>query len=157
MKETGEYVLAKFARPCAEILYRQGEISWEQYREMQKYYNKKIAPPRELLTAVFKNAVPEIQEFAERIKADPWNPELIRNFFINEHNKKVETRKGMPAQKELCKVHIGRVKSIENNNGFPVYIVLIAGMEKKISGIYLPNAKKNDYLITHINFAIEKQ
>jgi hypothetical protein len=155
--ETPEAVFFRYSADCAYHLFSLGRIKKEQYIRILKCREKREVPDRAFLEAVYPAAMERIKRLAETLGKNHWDVEVIRKYFLEEHNKVIDRGEGYYATapnalKELCKVRMGIVKAKDKRN---TYRVDFGDREEVVVGKYVPNVGVGDRISTHWKVAIE--
>ena len=151
--ESAERIFLKYSFPCAQVLLDKGEITAEEYERLRAGALSSLEIPREELEGVFRAAFRRLRQVAGE---DYWNPQAIRDYFINRHNRFIDEGEGEYARapghfKRMCKVYKARVVSRKGD----ALIVEIEGQQKPVVGVLVPQAKPGDSITVHLGFAIE--
>ncbi len=151
-----EQYFLRYAFPCAYVLLNQKKITQEQYDELEKAFNENSVVPKEKLEGIFKAAFRRLKVLAEEMEKDCWDIEVLREYFINRHNKCIDEGEGDYSKfpddfKEFCKVKRCRVLKRDGD----VLTVEMDGVEKKVLGKILPEAKEGDEVYVHLGVAVE--
>jgi hypothetical protein len=146
----------RYAFPCAQVLLDQKKIDGQTYSMLKDLYERGKAPGREVLESSFRSAFRRLKIVAAEMERDAWDCEVIRRYFLEQHNEFIDRREGdyarFPASFcELCKVSTGEVISRDGS----ALRVNVDGQQKKVVGIYLADAKPGDRVSVHLGFAIE--
>ncbi|MBM3234051.1 hypothetical protein FJZ19_03065 [Candidatus Pacearchaeota archaeon] len=157
--ETPEAVFFRYSAGCAYQLFNLGRITKQDYDEIKNFRARGEIPDRAFLEKVYPVAIERIKRLATSLGRDYWSIEIIKKYFLEEHNRVIDRGEGYYAQapdviKELCKVRVGIVTGKEDR-GFIVYTVDFGGREEKVVGKYLPNAKKGDKISAHWKEAVD--
>ena len=159
--EMPEEVFFRYAYPCTEDLFIANLVSENDYNKMNDYSKKRKTPKREELERVYKNAVRRINNVAQRLNKDAWDCEVIRYYFLNEHNKAIDEGEGdykdTPHKlREMCKVRVGEVIDKYKKGDIVFYNVNYGDLSEEAIGIYYSDANVGDKISTHWRFAVEK-
>ena len=161
MNESAEEIFSRYSYPCAGDLLNLKLITQEDYDLLEKYHKEGKIPSKEEFEKLFPNALERVERLADSIGKDKWDYDVIKKYFLEEHNKVIDREEGLyegahHTIKELCKVRVGEIvkKEIVGNN--TLYSVNYGNEEEKIVGNYLPDANVGDNVSTHWKFAIEK-
>jgi hypothetical protein len=152
-----EQYFLKYGFSCAEVLLTQEHISEEKYKEIRQNAIKGIVMNRQELMDTFQNAFRRIKEVANKMGKDVWDLEVMKKYFLEEHNKYIDAGDGSYSKFpktfcELCKVKKGIVI---DKNDFS-YKVNIDGKEMNVLSELLPDAQIGDKVTIHHAFAVEK-
>lgn len=159
MNETPEAVFFRYSADCAYQLFNLGRITKQQYDAVRDYRKNRKVPDRDFLEAAYPTAIERIKKLAQAMGKNYWDVEVIRKYFLEEHNKVIDRGEGYYATapssvRELCKFRIGTVKA-KSNRGINIYRVDFGDIEEDIVGEYVPNANIGDRIRTHWKTAIE--
>lgn len=153
-----EVFFLKYAYPCSFIIKQRGEIDEKEMEELRQAAIKSLPLPKEKLEKIFFRAFQKISPIAKRMKKDVWDIEVLREYFINQHNNIIE--KGMYAYaqapqtlKNLCKVH--KAKVIEKNED-ALIVEYGEGKIRPVLNELVPQAKVGDIVTIHYGYAVEK-
>lgn len=152
-----ELYFLKYAFSCAEVLVQNKTITEEKYQEIRtNAINNKIMSKEEL-SKIFPAAMRRLSEVAEKMKKDIWNIEVLRKYFLEEHNDYIDKGDGMygvfpKSFCESCKVKTGIILKKEEST----YKVKINNEERKVLSELFPNANVGDKIAIHKGYAMEK-
>lgn len=154
--ETPEAVFFRYSADCAYQLFSLNRITRQQYVMIMNFREKGEVPDRTFLEAVYPVAIERIKRLAKSLGKNYWDVEVIRKYFLEEHNKVIDRGEGYYADaplslRELCKVRIGTVKAKGNRS----YRVDFGDREEDVVGKYVPNASIGDRISTHWKVAVE--
>ena len=156
MKE--EVFFLKYAFPCSFILLDRKEITKEELDKLEKAVVNDEVLDREYLEKIYFRAFQKIEKFANELKKDKWGLEVLKKYFIEEHNciineGKYAYAKAPESLKNLCKVHKAKVLEIKDE----VLIVEYDGNKKRpVMKLLVPGVVVNDIVTIHYGYAIEK-
>ncbi len=158
-------VFFRYAFPCSSDLYALNKIRLDDYNLMNVLYRSGKAPEKEKLEKLFPNAIARIKKLAEELgEKDYWREHIIRDYFINRHNKVIDNNEGLYSNpyydeklKNLCKVHIAEINEIKKGQE-SLYVVSFDGQKRSVIDIgpFVPDAKKGDKVVIHSRFVVEK-
>jgi len=114
---TAERMFLNYAGPCLDSKKLRGVVRPEHYLEVQCLIKDETENPRRsLLRYVFRDAYEGMKNSAEKLDIENWTKEAIRDYFINEHNKHVDTARGRVPEAQLsrCRVSVGKVVEVSN-------------------------------------------
>jgi|TARA_Y100000310_G_scaffold345817_1_gene470418 hypothetical protein len=156
MQSTPETYFLKYAFPCAFIIREKEEIDDNKLKELENAAINNITLTRTELEKIFYRAFEKIERFAKEKGMDKWDINLIREYFLERHNKEIEEGRGFyataPASiKELSKVYIGKVIGKEND----VLTVELDNKERKVLNHLVPEANVGDKVSIHYGYGIE--
>lgn len=145
-------VFFKYAVPCAEVYVRRGKIN-QQYMDMML---KKISNGEELpekTEYLFETAPALCETLAKMMKREKIDRDVIRQYFLIEHNSIVERRAkaGEDVDPEKCKTSIGIVSKV---NSGKVYVDTGSGKTICRSDFF-GNIKSGDNVIMHFGFIVD--
>ena len=151
-----ELYLFHYSFPCAQVLLDQKKIDQAAYNQLKQMFENNQAPSKEVLEAVFKSAFRRIKQTAGKMHKDYWDLEVIKKYFLEEHNKFIDQGEGDYKHfgedfKEICKVYT--VEIVEKQGR--ILIVKHNDKLQKVLGDLLPHAKIGDKVTIHLGFAIE--
>jgi len=146
-----------YAYPCIRNLQHQHKLSEEDAEILEKLLFGKKTLKRDYLESCFPNAFKRIRIVAAQMNKDYWDIEVLRKYWLEEHNKFIEAGDGdyataTPSFKELCKVHKAEVIGKKDN----ILSVKYDGIIRKVFATLVPDVKKGDKVSVHLAFAIEK-
>jgi len=161
IEETSEAVFFRYSADCAYQLFSLGRIKEREYQIIRDCREHGKVPDRIFLEAVFPAAIERIKRLAKTLSKDYWDAEVIRKYFLEEHNRIIDRGDGYYAIapksiKELCKVRVGKIKNSETIGGEVIYTVDYGDKEETALGKYLPDVKIGERISTHWKFAIER-
>ncbi len=115
MHSIPETYFLKYAFPCAFIIREKEEINENKLKELETAAINNIPLTRTELEKIFYRAFEKIERFAKETNRNKWDINLIRNYFLKQHNKEIEEGKGFyatapPTIKELSKAKQSKVK-----------------------------------------------
>ena len=156
MMEVESFFL-KYAFPCSFILQQRGEISEEQFEELESAAAGNRPLPRELLEKIYHRAFERISKLALEMGRGKWDISVIKEYFIVRHNTLIEQGMYSYAEapeklKELCKVLEARVVRLDRN----VAVVEYSGKKRPVMTELVPELKEGDYVRIHYGYAVEK-
>ena len=162
MTEKPEEIFFRYAFSCGAELLELKLIGRDIYTRIESFLSEGKTPDREFLEATYPNAIKRIQVLALTLGRDKWDSTVIRQYFIDEHNKVIDNVEGnyrlmSPQNRELCKVRVGVIKDrYLIKDKLLTYIVDYGDKTEEVVGKYLPDADIGDKITTHWRFAIEK-
>tara|TARA_Y100000310_G_scaffold209958_1_gene210574 strand:+ start:2509 stop:2985 length:477 start_codon:yes stop_codon:yes gene_type:complete len=156
MHSTPETYFLKYAFPCAFIIREKEEINENKLKELETAAINNIPLTRAELEKIFFRAFEKIERFAAEKGKDKWDLELIKDYFLNQHNKEIEEGRGFyatahPTIKELSKVYIGKV--IKKNND--ILTIKTEKGERKVLNHLVPEAQIGNIISIHYGYGIE--
>jgi len=154
-----EQYFFRYAYPCSENLVMLKKITDKEKKELEIKFLKNQCPSRKELEKYYSAAFERIKKVAKAMKRKPWDIDVMREYFIDEHNRVIERNEGnyklLPkSMKAICKVYIGEVVERKGN----ILTLEINDKGKKTKRKVLDNslnAKKGDKVTVHYGFAIE--
>ena len=145
-----ELFLLFYMFPCVEFWLYIGQITPEQNDEIARLVSEKIPPSREFLISHFPGVLGKIEKFAKTQNRDPWDFEVISQYWRNHHVEGENT----PV------VHGEVVEIIENPQKGKKQFLLIkeisTGKSFRVINEYDLLLEPGDYITVHGFFAIEK-
>ncbi|MDO8555568.1 MAG: hypothetical protein Q7R96_00145 [Nanoarchaeota archaeon] len=151
-----EVLFLKYAFPCAFIIRQRGEISFEEFQRLEFAAAHDDPLPRMVLEKIFFRAFQRIDKVATRLHKDRWDAEVIREYFVVEHNKIID--EGMysymeapSSLKELCKVQVGVVVAVDEET----LVVEYNGKRRPLLRLLLPQAQIGAKVLFHYGYAVE--
>ncbi|MDP7141111.1 MAG: hypothetical protein QF362_02805 [Candidatus Woesearchaeota archaeon] len=156
MHSIPETYFLKYAFPCAFIIREKEEINENKLKELETAAINNIPLTRTELEKIFYRAFEKIERFAKETNRNKWDINLIRNYFLKQHNKEIEEGKGFyatapPTIKELSKVYIGKV--LEKNND--ILTIKTEKGERKVLNHLVPEAQIGNNITIHYGYGIE--
>jgi len=143
----------KYALPCANTLVKRGTVSKEYVDKLIKEVARNKVPV-ENAEKIFKVATSMCFNIAEKMKKDSVDSEVIRQYFLFEHDKVVDDRfKLMGDFNPIdCKTYAGKVLSVHDK-----YAIVETPLGKrKYKTVFAKDVKKNDYVVVHFDYIVEK-
>ena len=154
---SAEKYFLMYAYPCVGNLQHEKKISKEDAENLENllFENKTIT--RDYLEKCFPNAFRRIKTIAREMNKDYWDIEVLRNYWLSEHNRFIDLgdgdyAKATPAFKEVCKVHKAQVIEKSNN----IIKVRYDNTIRKVFSKLIPDVKAGDEVTVHLAYAIEK-
>jgi len=152
-----EEIFFRYAYPCSDCLVMLGTITEEEKKELEKKFNNNQCPTRKELKEYYPAAFERIKKVAKTMKKEPWNIEVIREYFIDEHNGVIDRSEGnyklLPkSMKDICKVYIAEVIDKKNN----ILTVRYDHTQRRVLDNLVKDTKVGDKVTVHYGFAIEK-
>ncbi|MDP2926048.1 MAG: hypothetical protein Q8N99_06760 [Nanoarchaeota archaeon] len=152
-----ELYFFKYAFPCAFVILQRGNLSQEEYNNLNKKFLEGKSPSREILEKSFPVAFTRIKRLAEKMNKDMWDFEVIRRYWNKEHNRIINNGEGMYGKapesfKDLCRINMAEVVERKGN-------MLIVGHDRKeriVFDVLVPDAKVGDKVKIHYAYAVEK-
>lgn len=152
-----ERYFLKYAYPCVNNLQHENKISKKDASNLEKllFENKNIT--RDYLETCFPSAFRRIKEVAKGMNKDCWDMEVLRKYWLSEHNKFIDLgdgdyAKATPTFRELCKVH--KAKVIDKKE--KVLTVNYDNTIRKVFATLIPDVHIGDKVSVHLAYAIEK-
>jgi len=153
MKIKDRLLFLKYALPCAGTLVGRGVVP-------QSYVDRLVAMvsenkvPRDDAESVFKVANMMCTSIAQRMGKKSIDAEVIRTYFLLEHNKVVEDRFEIMGDFNPvdCKTYVGRI--VKENDGLAVVETILG--KRGYKTVFARDVKKNDKVAVHFDFIIEK-
>jgi len=146
-----------YAYPCIRNLQHEHKLSKEDAKNLERILFENKAIKREYLESCFPSAFKRIKIVAEQMNRDYWDMDVLRKYWLEEHNRFIDAGDGDYARalasfKELCKVHKAEVIDKKDN----ILSVKYDGIIRKVFATLVPDVKKGDKVMIHLAFAIEK-
>tara|TARA_Y100000310_G_C20641106_1_gene793935 strand:+ start:744 stop:1214 length:471 start_codon:yes stop_codon:yes gene_type:complete len=151
-----EVIFLKYAFPCSFILRQRNEITQQQYDQLEDAAINNTTLPKELLEKYFHRAFERISKLAIQNNKDKWDLEIIKKYFLENHNEIIEEgmysyAKAPNTLKELCKVQKAKIIDIIDDN----LIVEFNNKTRPVMNVLTPNAKIGDTATIHYGYAVE--
>jgi len=151
-----EQYFLRYALPCSYVLINQGMLSKEEQEELESKLKKNKNLSKKELEKIFKAAFRRIKELAVKMNKDYWDIEVIRRYWLEEHNNYIDKGDGHYSKfsedfRELCKVYKAKVTEINNN----ILTVSYNNKTRKVFSDLLSKVKINDIVTIHQGYAIE--
>ncbi|MFH1210020.1 MAG: HypC/HybG/HupF family hydrogenase formation chaperone [archaeon] len=151
-----EQYFLKYALPCSYVLVDQKRLSKEEQEELRYRLlnNKEIT--KEELERTFTAAFRRIKELAKKMNKDYWDINVIKKYWLEEHNRYIDKNDGMYSKfsenfREICKVYKAEVIEINKN----ILTVSYNNKTRKVFSDLIPNVKLKDMVTIHQGYAIE--
>ena len=148
----------KYAFPCSQTLMQLGRISKEDYEKLRKKFFNGKTPDREFLEKSFVAAFKRIKRLAKEMNKDYWDIDVIVEYWLNNHNKMINSGDGLYSKtpesfNRLCRVNDALVVEKKEDQ-----LIVEYGEKcvRVVSGFLVPNAKVGEKYRIHYGFAIEK-
>ncbi|MFH1308016.1 MAG: hypothetical protein ABIH72_04145 [archaeon] len=146
-----------YAFPCAYLKVELGQLSEEDYNELERQFKQGIIPTREELEKLFSSAFRRIKILAREMNKYYWDLDLIKKYWLEEHNKFIGdgegTYKVMPESlKDLCRVHVAEIIKKKEN----LLVVKYGDSERVVFSDILKEVKVGDKVRIHFSYAVEK-
>ena len=154
---TPEQYFLRYSFPCAHVLLEMGSIDEKKFEELRQNVLENKQMNRTELMMIFPSAFRRISEVATKMNKDIWDMEVIKNYFLEQHNDYIEKRDGNYKQfgshfGDFCKVYKGKVIGKEED----ILIVQYGERVRNVLSDILPDAKIGDTITIHQGFAVEK-
>lgn len=155
---TPEQYFLMYAFPCSESKLHNKIITPEEYKNLESMFINKESPKREILQRVYAPACKDIKKYAQKLSKNPWDLELLQEFWHEEHNKIIDRGEGDYALipevlKEHCKVKIGEVVKIVDAH---TLLVKIGEKQQPVINQLIPDIKVSEKIRIHQAYAIER-
>lgn len=152
-----EVIFLKYAFPCSFIIKQRNEINDSTYYMLEDAAINNKVLSRKLLEQIFFRAFERIEKIAKELNKDKWDPEVIKEYFINKHNSIIDEgmysyAKAPESLKNLCKVHKAKVLKVQDD----IAIVEYENKTRPVHTVLTPNIKENDLVTIHYGYAVEK-
>ncbi|MBU2633678.1 MAG: HypC/HybG/HupF family hydrogenase formation chaperone [Nanoarchaeota archaeon] len=153
---TPQQYFLRYALPCSRILVDIHRLPKEEQEELESKLKNKQELNKEELEKIFTAAFKRIKELANKMKKDYWDMEVIKKYWLEEHNKYIEKGDGYYGKagndfKEICKVHKAKVIEINKN----ILTVSYNNKTRKVFSDLTPDVKIDNIVTIHHGFAIE--
>ncbi len=143
----------RYAIPCGEVLVRRGELKQELLKDLKDSVEmgQEIDAP---VGDIFKVATRMCTILAKRMGKSDIDDEVIRRYFMLEHEKAIRWRKQVRPDIDVseCMVYPGKVLRID----FDKALVQTPLGEAMLRNEFNPNLSKGDLVSTHYDFVSEK-
>lgn len=143
----------RYAIPCGEVLVRRGELKGELLNELKESveHGQDIDAP---VGDIFKVATRMCTILAKRMGKSEIDNEVIRRYFMLEHEKAIRWRKQVRPDINVkeCMVYPGKVLKID----FDKALVQTPLGEAMLKNDFTPDLHKGDLVSTHYDFVSEK-
>ena len=156
-----EAYFLRYAMPCAFIIRDLNEISDEELGQLEKAAEEGRSLPRERLEKVFYRAFEKISRFAEGLKKDKWDFEVIEKYFKEHHNKEIDRKEGYYAtcgdmNRNLSKVRVAKILK-KSGDKYDVEYENEGRVETRtVFSKLVPDLNVGDKAYIHFFFAVEK-
>ncbi|MBC8500754.1 MAG: HypC/HybG/HupF family hydrogenase formation chaperone [Nanoarchaeota archaeon] len=152
-----EQYFLKYSFPCAHTLLEMGSIDEKKFEELRKNTLQNKVMNRAELVILFPAAFRRIAQVAEKMKKDTWDVDVIRKYFLEDHNMYIDSKEGNYEKfstefRDFCKVYKGKVVHKEGD----ILTVEYGHRQRNVLAEILPEAKVGDTIIIHQGFAVEK-
>jgi len=146
-----EHYFLRYAFPCAFIVKDMGEISEEEFKELEDCALNLKPISREKLEKVFFRAFEKIKKYSEYY----WTKEVIEDYFKNKHNQEIDNGEGYYATapeyiRKLSKVHKAKVLEVKNNT----LLVEYPEGKRRVFNDFV-DAQEGDFVFIHFGYAAE--
>lgn len=143
----------KYALPCAGTLVKRGGVSQDYVDRLILQVSRGSEPDRGA-ERMFVVANVMCTRIAKEMHKKSVDSEVIRNYFLFNHSKVVDDR--FDLMKDFnpvdCKTYAGKV--IDVHDGYATVETVLG--RKKYNTIFEKGVKKNDDVVVHFDFIIEK-
>jgi len=151
-----EVFFLKYAFPCSFIILQRGEITQEEFDQLEKAAINEDILPRKKLEKIFFRAFNRIKPIAEELKRDIWDLSVLEEYFLKRHSKLAEEgfemSKNIPRTlKELCKIHVAKVVGKKEN----LLVTRYGDNTRVVMSAMVPEAKVGDKVTLHYGYAVE--
>ena len=151
-----ETYFLRYAYPCAFVIRQRAEIDDSLLEKLRKAAVNDEPVERELIEKIFFRAFRRIKKIAEELSKDCWDKEIIKEYFVNRHNKLIdagieEYSKAPKTLRELCKVY--KAKVVEKKGD--VIIVEYNSKRRPVLSDFV-KAEVGDEVMIHYGYAVEK-
>jgi hydrogenase maturation factor len=151
--EEARLLFLKYASPCAETLVKRGTVTKKQMNDMLVDVSYRRESSKDAAKK-FKTAIFICKKIAKKLNKKIIDVEVIRRYFLLEHDKIVDGRYKMfkDFDPQKCRTYSGKI--ISTKNGFAIVNTIIGN--KKYRTDFVPQLKVGNYVIVHRNFIIER-
>ncbi|MFC2136068.1 HypC/HybG/HupF family hydrogenase formation chaperone [Bacteroidota bacterium] len=151
-----EIFFLKYSFPCAHVLLEMGSIDEKKLEELKQNTINEVVMSHGELMMLFPSAFRRIIEVAEKMKKDVWDIEVLRKYFLEEHNMYIDNKDGNyenfgTSFRDFCKVYKAKIVHKEDN----VLTVEYGERSRNVFNDILPEAKVGDTVTIHQAFAVE--
>ena len=151
-----EQYFFKYAFPCAQVLLDQHKIDKAAYDELKRRFYANEDVSKKDLEQIFVNGFRRLKIVANKMGKQPWDNEVIRRYFVEEHNQFIDEGEGEYANfgedfRSVCKVYEAEIIDKKDN----ILTVKYNNTTRKVLGDIVKNAKVGDKVTIHLGFAIE--
>jgi hydrogenase maturation factor len=152
MKITDRDLFLRYAIPCGDVLVKRGNLKQETLDRIRKRVIRKERVEDDL-ERVFPIAVRMCRLIAKKLGKGAIDPGIIRQYFWHEHAKAVEWRAEIypDLPKEKCLTYPARVLK----PGKKPLLETPVG-ERRAKPDFVPGLKKDDWVIVHYDYIVEK-
>ena len=142
----------KYSLPCAKTLVKRGKISQKEVDDAIKLVGAGKLP-RKGFEEVFEVANKECAEAARKMGKRQIDSEVIRNYFLREHDRVVERRFRLmhDFDPKECKIYVGKVLEVKGS----LAVVKTPLGVKEYKTILNPEIKENDTVVVHYEYVVE--
>ncbi|MFH1770633.1 MAG: hypothetical protein ABH828_03690 [archaeon] len=151
-----EQYFLRYSFPCAHVLLEMGSINEKKLEELKENIVNNKTMNRTELMMLFSAAFRRMTEVAARMNKDVWDMEVIKKYFLEEHNMYIDKKDGNYDKfgstfRDFCKVYKGKVIKKEGD----VLTVQYGAKVRSVLSDILPEAKVGDNVTIHQAFAVE--
>jgi hypothetical protein len=150
---TDRELFLRYAIPCGRVLVRRGDLKGEVLGRLNEAvkHGQDIDEPIE---DVFKVASRMCTILAKRMGKNEIDSEVIRRYFLLEHDKAIAWRKQVKPDinAEECSVKPGKVLKVDDNN----ILVSTKLGEKLCRADFAQGLQRNDWVSVHYDYVDEK-
>lgn len=153
MKIEDRLLFLKYALPCASTLVKRKKVTQEYVEELMHLVSDGKVP-KENAESMFKVANAMCDSIATRMGKTAIDAEVIRQYFLLEHNKVVDDRYELMGDFNPmdCKTYAGKVLEISDGSA----IVETRLGRKKYKNLFAKGVKKGDVVAVHFSYIVEK-
>ena len=154
IKEDSRLLFMKYALPCAGTLVKRGQVAQKDVDRLINIVKNGGKIPKDV-EKIFKVAFSACSLLAIDRKKNNIDSDVIREYFLRKHDDVIDKRHAEMGDfdPESCRIRIGSCESVEN--GFAT--VITSQGKKKYRTDFITNPRKNDIVITHWDFIVEKK
>lgn len=151
-----EVYFLKYAFPCTYVKLARGDISEQEYAELEKAAIEGFILARPVLERIYKNAFHYIGELAKEMGKDKWDYDVIQEYFISRHNQIIDRGEGIyehaPEKlRDLSRVKSGVIEEVKDD----VLTVSFGDKKRKVLNHLAREAKAGDKVRVHYGYAVE--
>jgi len=147
----------RYASPCSHILCSvRSEVSKEEFDKIEQGAIKGEPLDKAYLEKVFFRAFNRISKIAEELGKDKWDLEVIKEYFTVRHNPVLDATDYPNSFKEQCKVFVGTVKELLENNEAIVEYENKTTKKRRVKTLYVPDIKPGEKVRIHWSYIAER-
>lgn len=152
MKSKDRLVFLRYAVPCIDTLVERGNVKKSFAKNLISSVSKGKAP--EDTEKLFKVAFSACKKIAKRMGKKEIDSDVVRQYFLFEHDELIDIRykKFGDFNPFECKTYPGIVLKTKKNKA----LIRIPFKTKVYRTDFVKNLKKNDHVVVHREFVVEK-